>query len=231
MVVGYVHSHEHGAFAGYGRAAAVSAATHPGYTVQEVDNLPYATQIALAPQMGRYFGAYTTSLPKRKPPQPAGPTLAQLQQQAREFAPAEVAAKAAARNLGVRVEPFRAEREPSSAEEYYDLALKSLHAIPRRVQHALQRERVRITYTPRSKHTRIDLLRSTQAGNPATMHEHRAAQQRQLHATLQRPRLGVYTSQQAMAHENEKRRSAHLRLQVLALLAPLLPKIALPNTA
>jgi len=48
--------------------------------------------------------------------------------------PAEIAAKAAARNLGVRVEPFETDEQPSSTQEYYDLALKSLHAIPRHMQ-------------------------------------------------------------------------------------------------
>ena len=65
---------------GYGRAAAVSAAAHPGYTVQEVDNLPYSEQMALAPQMGKYFGDYTTKAPKASPAAlpPAGPSHEEL---------------------------------------------------------------------------------------------------------------------------------------------------------
>ena len=59
--------------AGDRRAAAVSAATHPGYAVEEVDNLPHAEQMTLAPQMGQYFGAYTSKLPAAARPPPLLP--------------------------------------------------------------------------------------------------------------------------------------------------------------
>ena len=152
--------------AGDRRAAAVSAATHPGYTVEEVDNLPHAEQMTLAPQMGQYFGAYTSKLPAaaRPPPLlPARPTSAELEQQAREFVPAEVAAKAAARNLGVRVAPFRAPL--SSTEEYYDWALQSLHAIPRGMGGTLQSsaQRVQVRYHPRGPGPNVRVVPAPQA--------------------------------------------------------------------
>jgi hypothetical protein len=156
---------------GYGRAAAASAATHPGYTVEEVDNLPYKTQMALAPQMGKYFGDYTTKAPKAAPAPPAGPTQEQLEQQAREFVPAEIAAKAAARNLGVRVEPFTTEDQPSSTEEYYDLALKSLGAIPRHMEQTLQQEHVQVRYEPRGRRTSVNVMRGSVRGNPGSFYE------------------------------------------------------------
>ena len=151
--------------AGDRRAAAVSAATHPGYTVEEVDNLPHAEQMTLAPQMGQYLGAYTSKLPAARPPRllPARPTSAELEQQAREFVPAEVAAQAAARNLGVRVAPFRAPL--SSTEEYYDWALQSLHAIPRGMGGTLQSsaQRVQVRYHPRGPGPNVRVVPAPQA--------------------------------------------------------------------
>jgi hypothetical protein len=194
----------------YGQAAAVSAATHPGYTVQEVDNLPYKEQMALAPQMGRYFGSYTTKLPKAPPPPPpAGPTHEELERQAREFVPAEVAAKAAARNLGVRVEPFETPgAQPSSTEEYYDLALQSLHAIPRHIQQTLQQEqqRVQVRYDPHSRHTSVDVTRGSVMGDPGSFYERkvRGLPIQSLHAKppppqqQQRPRYGVLVQRAAI---------------------------------
>ena len=188
--------------AGYSRAAAVSAATHPGYTVQEVDNLPYKEQMALAPQMGRYFGSYTTTLPRAPPPPPpAGPSHEELEQQAREFAPAEVAAKAAARNSGVRVEPFETPgAQPSSTQEYYDLALQSLHAIPRHIQQTLQQERVQVRYDPHRQQTSVDVTRGSVKGNPGSYYERkvRGRSVQTLHARAQRPRYGVLVQRAAI---------------------------------
>jgi hypothetical protein len=155
--------------ASYGRAAAVSAASHPGYSVEEVDNLPYKEQMALAPQMGRYFGSYTTKSEKPPPPPPpAGPSREQLEQQAREFVPAEVAAKAAARNLGVRVQPFVTREQPSSTEEYYDLALQSLHAIPRHMEQAMQR--VKVSFKPHGRRT-VEISHGSVTGDPPRYYE------------------------------------------------------------
>ncbi len=185
------------------RAAAVSAATHPGYTVQEVDNLPYKEQMALAPQMGRYFGSYTTKLPKAPPPPPpAGPSHEELEQQAREFAPAEVAAKAAARNSGVRVEPFVTPgAQPSSTQEYYDLALQSLHVIPRNIRQTLQQERVQVRYDPHSRQTSVDVTRGSVNGDPGSYYERkvRGRPVQALHARAQqRPRYGVLVQRAAI---------------------------------
>ena len=137
--------------------------------MQEVDNLPYGEQMALAPQMGRYFGSYTTKLPPAPPPPPpAGPSQEELAQQAREFVPGEVAAKAAARNLGVRVEPFVTREQPSNTEEYYDLALKSLHAIPRRMEQAMAR--VKVQFKPHGRRT-VDVSHGSVREDPPRYYE------------------------------------------------------------
>ena len=160
--------------------------------MEEVDNLPYKEQMALSPQMGQYFGSYTTKLPKA-PPQGPKPSHKQLENMAREYAPAEVAAKAAARNLGIRVEPFRVNAQPSSTQEYYDLALESLHAIPRHMQQTLRYENTHIRYEPRGR--RITVNTNSVEGDPGSYYE-RKVRGRSTQSLHQRP-LGVFVERKA----------------------------------
>ena len=112
--------------------------------MQEVDNLPYKELMSFAPQMGKFVGDYTTKAPKAAPQAAAPPPGPSQEELAREFMPAEIAAKAAARNQGVRVVPFQTNKQPSSTQQYHHLALKSLRAIPRHMEETLKQERVQI---------------------------------------------------------------------------------------
>uniref|UniRef100_A0A7S0EIV5 Uncharacterized protein n=1 Tax=Hanusia phi TaxID=3032 RepID=A0A7S0EIV5_9CRYP len=123
---------------GYGSAAALSATSHPGYTIEETDRLPASEQSLIAPYVTSLWGSYV-----RPQAAPRHVRIHRRQQRssspsamARDWLPAQIVSQAAADNRAISIVPsgYAPSRAPDSV--YYDYAQQQLHDIPARTSSA-----------------------------------------------------------------------------------------------